>query len=208
MGQFLPPPFFSTFVLIGFRFTTQFRGIQLRATKTDAGIDVIHGLVKCLTQNEVPSPLPLYAFTHSGCSLARSRADPASPLLLLLLLLLHLSPPLLAPLSMLSSSILCLAKSSCKYEYMDHVSHFHVSASLSPSFSLSWWLLGGGGGFRRRCRRRCRCRQRCQQRPTNCVCGGSSSMGEREQLSARYFDGRRTERRPPSPSPPSSLHQP
>ena len=82
MGQFLPPPFFSTFVLIGFRFTTQFRGIQLRATKTDAGIDVIHGLVKCLTQNEVPSPLPLYAFTHSGCSLARSRAETASSPLL------------------------------------------------------------------------------------------------------------------------------
>ena len=184
---------------------------RARATKTStptdaADIDVIHSLVKCLTQNEVPSPLPPSLCTHlripvaHWLGLAQKRPPPLS------------SPPsfpaAFGPLSMLSSSILCLAKSSCKYEYMDHVSHFHVSASLSPSFSLSWWLLGGGGGFRRRCRRRCRCRQRCQQRPTNCVCGGSSSMGEREQLSARYFDGRRTERRPPSPSPPSSLHQP
>ena len=55
---------------MGVRFATHFREIQLRATKTstptDAGIDVIHSLVKCLTQNEVPPPSPpsvrIYAF--------------------------------------------------------------------------------------------------------------------------------------------------
>ena len=158
---------------------------RARATKTstptdDADIDVIHSLVKCLTQNEVPSPLPssvrIYAFRLLTHWLSRRPGLP---------------PPSLSaafgPLSMLSSSILCLAKSSCKYEYMDHVSHFHVSASLSLSLSLSlplprsltWWLLGGGGGFRR-CRRRCRCRchcrrHRCRQRLPSCVGGGGSS---------------------------------
>lgn len=62
---------------MGVRFATHFREIQLRATKTstptDAGIDVIHSLVKCLTQNEVPSPLPSLS-THLRIPVAHSLA--------------------------------------------------------------------------------------------------------------------------------------
>ena len=57
-----------------------------------------------------------------------------------------------------------------------------LSLSLPLPRSLTWWLLGGGGGFRR-CRRRCRCRchcrrHRCRQRLPSCVGGGGSSSRE------------------------------
>ena len=183
--------------------------IQLLAPKTstptDASIDVIHGLVKCLTQNEVPPPsLPsvrIYAFRLLSGSVSR-RACPSPPSF----------PAAFGPLSMLSSSILCLAKSSCKYEYMDHVSHFHVSASLSRSLS---YLVASR-----------RWRRSLPPLPPSAdvtvaaatastayePCWRRRQQHGREQLSARYFDGRsrrpgRTSDVPPPPSPAQALHQ-